>query len=252
MKSDPFRIFGFWAGSNPMPDVRRECFETFVETDLRPVLVTPDNLSEWIIPDHPLHPAYEFLSPVHRSDYLRPYFMHHHGGGYADIKRQRGRWRHWVDNVLHSRLLVGAGYREIRGGTPWLQNHVVNGRPHVLSHAVPPIVAKLATDAMRGFHGRMIGNCAFYFKPGTSFTRRWLRNVERRLDMLLPALRENPAQTVRAKAGDGSGYPVPWSFIQADVFSPLTLIYAPRLARSLPAPQFSDYIGSDKTALVTA
>ena len=49
--------------------------------------MTPANLQDWVVAGHPLHPAYNDLSLVHRSDYLRAYLLHHHGGGYCDLKR---------------------------------------------------------------------------------------------------------------------------------------------------------------------
>src|SRR3954468_2769032 len=111
------RIFGFWTGDNPMPDTRKRCWDSFAVTGLAPILVTPNTLDRWIVPEHPLHDAYEYLSPVHRADYLRAYFMFHHGGGYADIKTQTGSWLPAIDRLLASKRLIAAGYREIRGGT---------------------------------------------------------------------------------------------------------------------------------------
>ncbi len=137
------RIFGFWTGNNRMSDTRRACWETFGITGLLPTMVMPENLEEWVLAGHPLHPAYEFLSPVHRSDYLRPYFMYHHGGGYADIDRQTGSWMPTVARVLRSNRLMGAGYREVRGGTAWLQSNLVDGQVFVLSRAVWPLAAKI-------------------------------------------------------------------------------------------------------------
>lgn len=49
-------------------------------------LVTPKNLSDWVLPQHPLHRAYENLSLVCCSKYLRVSLTHHHGGGYCDLK----------------------------------------------------------------------------------------------------------------------------------------------------------------------
>ena len=54
--------------------------------------MTVENLHEYILKDHPLHPAYEFLSETHRCDILRTYFMYHYGGGYSDIKIPNGSW----------------------------------------------------------------------------------------------------------------------------------------------------------------
>jgi hypothetical protein len=184
---------------------------------------------------------------VHRSDYLRPYFLHHHGGGYSDIKRQTGTWLPAVDRVLRSRRLVGTGYREIHGGTVWLQNNVVDGKTYVLSHSVPPLFAKLVTDAMRGFYPLMIGNGAYFFKPRTFYTRLWLREVERRLDLLLPKLRKFPPRHPRDRLGGmagetPSGYPVPWTFLLADINGPLSLTFFSRLSRQLPAPLFTNYL----------
>lgn len=54
------------------------------------ILVTPENVADFIVEGSPFHPIYEHLSLVHRSDYLRAYLMYHHGGAYTDLKRQRG------------------------------------------------------------------------------------------------------------------------------------------------------------------
>jgi hypothetical protein len=88
---------------------------------------------------------------------------------------------------------MGAGYQELRGRMPWLQTEVVNGKPFLLSYPVPHFVAAAATDLMRGSYRLMIGNGAAYFKPRTTYCRLWLTHLERRLDILLPKLRENPA-----------------------------------------------------------
>jgi hypothetical protein len=234
-------IFGFWTGENPMPDVRRACWESFAATGLAPVLVTPATLGDWVVRDHPIHPAYAYLSPVHRADYLRPYILHHHGGGYSDIKHQTASWLPAVGGILRSRWLLRGGYREIRGGTPRIQHHLVNGRQYILTKPSPRFAAAAVTNAMRLTFPVRIGNCAFYFKPGSTYTRAWLAVVERRLDILLPKLRQNPARYPRDKAEDGNGYPVPWSWLLGDINGPLSMLFMPRLSRSLPAPSLVGY-----------
>lgn len=238
----PRRIFGLWTGPNAMPERRRSCWATFGVTGLDPVLVTPANLAEWVVPHWPLHPAYELLSPTHRADYLRAYLMHHHGGGYADIKRQLRSWIPTVEKVVRSRWLIGAGYAEIRGGPPRLHLNAVDGRCRLVAVPVPRVMARIATDMMRAAFPLMIGNCAFFLKPRTAYTRCWLTEVEQRLDALLPALRRHPGAAPRGRAGDGSGYPVPWTFLLGDITSPLSLALAPWFCRRLPRPSFDDYL----------
>lgn len=81
------RVFCFWTGDNDLPPARVEGLDAMRQMIGVPVeLITPEKLPAWVVEGHPLHPMYSQLSYVHRSDYLRAYFMAHHGGGYSDIK----------------------------------------------------------------------------------------------------------------------------------------------------------------------
>lgn len=235
------RIFGFWTGDNSMNAKREQGWASFGVTGLLPTLITPATLDRWVEPGHPLHPAYRYLSLVHRSDYLRPYLMHHHGGGYADIKPQVSSWLPALTALEAKPLLYGVGYQEVRGGTVWLQNSPINDRYLIGRRAVPRSAATGMTILMRALRPLLIGNCAFYFKPRTRFTALWLHEVERRLDLVLDQLRQGASPGIRARFGDGSGYPLPWSSIQGDVLQPLALRHSSRLARTLPRPIFTDY-----------
>ena len=75
-----------------MFDNRKRCLESLVNTECEIELVTPSNLNDWVLPNRRLHAAYENLSAIHRSDYLRAYFMHHYGDGYAGIKLTSASW----------------------------------------------------------------------------------------------------------------------------------------------------------------
>jgi hypothetical protein len=63
------------------------------------VVVTPKNLADFIVPEFPIHLAYEYLSLTHRSDYLRIYLLHVHGGGYCDIKEVYDSWVPWFEKT---------------------------------------------------------------------------------------------------------------------------------------------------------
>lgn len=74
-------IYCFWLGGEKMSNDRAECFRDMQQKNSVPiVLVSEDNLEQFIVNGYPLHKAYPYLSAVHKSDYLRAYFMHHYGG----------------------------------------------------------------------------------------------------------------------------------------------------------------------------
>ncbi|WP_216442086.1 hypothetical protein, partial [Arcanobacterium phocae] len=77
------------------------------------VLITPASLREWLVPGQPLHPTYKYLSLVHRSDYLRAYLMHHHGGGYIDLKAPIGSWEAAFDRAQADSTAWVSAYGEV-------------------------------------------------------------------------------------------------------------------------------------------
>lgn len=65
----PRRMFCFWTGENAMSEGRRAALEAMEEGIGVPItLITPENLADRVVPGAPLHPAYDALSAVHRSD----------------------------------------------------------------------------------------------------------------------------------------------------------------------------------------
>lgn len=104
-------IYCFWTGTNPMSDSRASALQSLQQVSQVPViLVTPENLDAYVLPDAPLHPSYEHLSLVMRSDYLRAYFMHFHGGGYSDIKNTNHSWVHSFERIDADPLAWVVGY----------------------------------------------------------------------------------------------------------------------------------------------
>ncbi len=79
-------IYCFWIGDNEMSENLKNAIKSLQDTSGVPVkIVTQHNLADYIVPGYPLHEAYDHLSFVHKSDYLRCYFMLHYGGGYSDV-----------------------------------------------------------------------------------------------------------------------------------------------------------------------
>ena len=208
------------------------------------VLVTPDILGDYL-PAADLHPAYPYLNLAHRSDYLRCCFMQRFGGGYADIKPVIADWRPHFARMEQRPEIWITGYPEV--GPGGIANLYSSAR--TLGQPGPVVaMAWLRRKWLQAHHRRLVGCGAYICRPGTPLLNAWRDEVNRRLDRLLPLLQAHPARHPRDVPGmileDGSlsQYPVPWSYLNGDLFQPLGLKHARHLSRDLPPPDFTDYL----------
>lgn len=201
----PEIIYIFWTGENEMSEQRKKSIQTLEKkSDVKVQVVSPDNVLAYIKPAFPLHCAYNYLSLVHKSDYLRCYFMLHYGGGYSDVKACRKSWKASF-NKLNNGKHYALGYREILGGLATLDKK--NG--------------KIRYDVKR-YYFKTLGVCSFIFKPNSPIAEEWMCELNSRLDILQDDLIRNPGNIW----GDNSGYPVPWNFILSQIIHPLFLKYS--------------------------
>lgn len=202
----PSVMFCFWTGANALTPPRVRALQVLraVNPDLDVRLITPEDLPTYIIPEAPLHPAYPYLSLVHRSDYLRAYFMHHHGGVYCDLKEMWQPWRPLVDRANAAPHVWACGPAEPRSGSS------------------APLPGVFGRDQRTHF-SRILFQAAFAFKPGSPWTQAWLDEVERRLNYFAGLLESHPAQD---PFGETGGYPVPWYALLSEVAAPLSLVYS--------------------------
>lgn len=216
-------IYCFWTGTNEMSNNRKRCFESICQNAGVPVkLITPDNLSDYILPRFPLHPAFKYLSSVHKADYLRCYFMHFYGGGYCDIKAITGSWIDCFDKINHSDKYI-LGYTELN---------------EECSAYLDIFEPELKRDVKKKWP-LLIGNCAYICRPQTKFTDEWFSEQNKRLDFYYEALKKNPAID---PMGQGNDYPIPWQRILGAIFHPLCLKYHDRIIHDKRImPSFKDY-----------
>lgn len=217
----PRRVFCLWTGSNPLTSNRAEALTQLRRDNpsLEVILVTLDNLSEWILPGSPLHPAYAHLSLVHRSDYLRSYLMHHHGGAYADIKRDYGDIAPCFDRLESRPDLWLLGFPEVSARD-------VSDEPGTIYYS------------LQRHHRLLPANCAFIARRGTPLTAEWFAEVSRRMDVFAPDLAVAPGDAL----GTNRGYPVPWGALQGATFQPLCFKYIERvIVDERLRPSFADY-----------
>lgn len=201
-------IYCFWTGTNALPPNRVRNLALFRASNAHTevILVTPDSLPQFIKSGHPLHPAYEHLSLVHKSDYLRAYFMHHYGGGYSDIKEQQHVWLRFFTALADAPDKWVLGFRELS------------------VDMCAQLPGRLGRD-LKIHHRTIIGTCAFVMRPGTPFTTEWMDELHARLDFYADALARHPGN----ERGSNPGYPVPWTGILGDIMQPLCLKYRSHL-----------------------
>ncbi len=213
----PRVIYVFWTGSNPMNENRKKSIESIRETSgCQVILITKDNLNTYIIKDHPLHPAYPYLSEVHKADYLRTYFMHFYGGGYSDVKPTSGNWLKAFEDMEKNPSYYANGYKEVGpGGVGYAPN---------AEH-----------------WEKLIGNCAYIFRPNTSLTKEWYNDMIKLLDSKLEELKQHPASHPRDKKEENTGYPIGWIEMLGEIFHRVIYNYHDKLLMTVPIPNFSNY-----------
>ena len=96
------------------------------------ILITDNNYKSFVLGNYPLHEAWNYLSGVHKSDYLRCYLLHHYGGGYHDIKYRNkdwvNQWESFNDRNIwlksrNERQKNCVAYDVDNPDTKWIQNH---------------------------------------------------------------------------------------------------------------------------------
>lgn len=198
-----------WSGKNEMPPQRVECLRKLENsTRCKIVYIHPYNLEHFVLPDHPIHPAYPYLSETHKADYFRCYLMHFYGGGYTDIKLQSGSWTNAFDDLDSSSAYV-------------------NGYPVLKEHVQPLHINEWEN---------LIGTNAIICKPKTPFTSLWYSKITELLDDNLEKLIKNPANHPQAAAWDGTGYPLEWTSTNADIFHDVCMTFLKDIIRTVPRP----------------
>ncbi len=171
-----------------------------------------ENYLRFLLPDHPLHSAFDYLTDTHKSDYLRAYLMFHFGGGYTDIKFTFSDWSTEFQKLRLSEKQF-LGYRELSSSAVCLNK---------VQKLNPDIVPKL-----RESYFAFPGTSAFIFKKQTPFAEELLRQMTEILDAKFDALRENPGRFPQEYKGSVlpdktvSSYPLEWTELLGDNFHPL-------------------------------
>lgn len=218
--SNLYKLYCFWTGKNKMSEVRTKNLESLKNTELEVILITPDNLNKYI--KEPLHEGYEYLSETHKADYLRTYFMHFYGGGYADIKLFKESWLPYMKKLENDNIWA-IGYKEVPNGPAVLDDN------------------KELSEKMKKDYKKLIGNCAYIFKPNTPITQEWYNTMIRKMDDKLNDLKKYPARNPQEIYSKEYPYPLKWTELLGNIFHPLVYKYTDHIDKSLPSPIINNY-----------
>ena len=203
-------IFCIWPGRDKLsPDRATEVFSIFANTHRPVVLLTPDTIRKWELPDYPFHPAVQYISECHLSDYLRVYLMHHFGGGYSDIKFTFKPW--------------DAAFQALKASDAYVVGYnFASTSEFGLSKKYDG--SALLEEYKEHYAPFGIGHVAFIFKRRTPLTTDMLNNLHALLDEKLEELKAHPSQAFKDFYGkilpDGtpSQYPLDYIEMGPDIF----------------------------------
>ena len=194
-------LYIFWTGDNEISENRRKGIQSIKDkSGVEVMMVTSNNLNKYILEDYPLHSAYQYLSYVQRSDYLRCYFMLHHGGGYVDIKLCLDSWKKI--------------FKKLNNSDKWCI-----GKREKYSGGIADIGRNIGADCKK-YHNNLISNGGYIFKPNSPIAKEWMDEIHARLDFFMHELQKNPGDAF------GSGkYSIPWAYLAGYIMAPLILKY---------------------------
>ncbi len=229
-------IYIFWVGGHPMSENRQKSVISIKNnTGCNIRLITDNNVKNYILEDYPLHEAYSYLHPVHKSDYLRCYFMHHYGGGYSDIKPTEHNWEIYFDELKNNENLWVIGYKEVSKES-WTCTYMLSQEPKVVKN-------------VEDNWDKLIGNGAFICKSHTSFTTDWYNELNRRMDKYNEVFKKFPRlhkdksiQITNIETGEKISYIIPWTELLGDILHPLCIKYNTHFNQNLKPPQFINYL----------
>jgi hypothetical protein len=200
-------IFVLWCGNNSITPNRLKSLKQLMEkSECHLIYVTANNISNFILNEHPFHEAYKYLSVTHQSDYVRGYLMHFYGGGYSDIKKTTGSWKKSFEELMNSDKWM-IGYK-------WEDKEYYN----------------------------WIGNGAYIVKPNTQLTNEWYFEFSNFLDNNLDILKIYPAQHFRdCYETSNNKYPIRWAGFNI-ILNKITDKYKEKLLNTLPICVCKDYL----------
>ena len=224
----PKVVFICWFGveGNEIPYMslnRFNAFQNLIKNiDVPIILINELNYKCFIKKNHTLHPSFQYLSGVHKSDYFRCYLLLHYGGGYHDIKFRDESWKNcWNDdNWLENENIWMFGRKEKYKGAI--------GHPPGMNH-------------IKNEYDKLVTMCWIICKPNTPYLKDLVKQIEDKLNYHMNNLIKYPAKSASGYYSDKpfdlvpeKSYPIRWLELLGELFHPLMLKYNEHIKFGLP------------------
>ena len=211
-------IYMFWFDED-ITENRKKCIDSMKNnSNVNIVLLNADQFQSYENEEIKIHPAFKYLSSVHKSDYARAYMMYFYGEGYSDIKDHGFDWNPYFNELfLSNKDAISCGVPDFELlGNIWKDD-------------------KDMYEALKKNHRKIGGGGHFIFKPKTKFAYDWLIRIHKILDDKYKDLENNPALHPYQVSGGihqsfteyvnpdfmNNNYPLSWTEIGGSVRIPL-------------------------------
>lgn len=226
-------LFTIWFGKSFTPNRNLQYLTLKKVSKCRIININENNIH---LLKYPIHKSFQYLSSIHKSDYLRCYLMYYYGGGYSDLKKTSSSWIPAFNKLKSNDKLWVVGYDCDGVALPSnLQRSLID------YNETTKEFVKLLQEKKKIF----IGVGFFIFKKNTEIVIRWFNELNNRLDYFYEELKKNPAKFDReSKNGTpypsweggnlNTKYPICWNRILGQIFYPLQLDYPDRITKGIP------------------
>lgn len=220
MENNDINVYLFWLGNVDMTSERKECYKHII--DNCPFIIneiTDSNLNDYILKDFPLHEGYQYLSNVHKFDYIINYFSNYYGGIFIGIKKTYNWdiWKTYFDKLHNNNNL-------------WICSSHGNGPSGITQH-----VSSGDFSIYKKNWQKVYGHIGWICKKNTLLTNDILNENHTVLNKYLLELKKYPAKYSRDSLQNSkSNYKIPWAILGGGSMYHGILKYSDHIDNSMP------------------
>lgn len=169
-------LYCFWFSQNKMSINRKRALKTLQKNcGVNLKLINLKTFYEYENIEIPIHPGFEYLTDVHKSDYAKVYMAYFYGEGYSDIKADSFDWNIFFDELFLSKYNANSSPTQSFNdlGNFWKEDIVLK---------------KYISEN----YYKISENGHYIFKPKTIYAYEWLMMLHDMLNKNFDQLKNNP------------------------------------------------------------